>query len=142
MITYTCDICGEECASVQHVDRYQVSLDLCVRHLEAWIHHAEVKLCQPEARIPALQHALSRAYMDALFNLQTQAMMPAEKTWMGPKSPEGLRPVTVDEAVGAFRQLVSDFKTDQARLDDVAEAANAQQGALDLAGEAKPGQEP
>ena len=121
MITYSCDICGQECASVQHVDRYQVTLDLCQRHLDAWCKAIEAMLAQPAARIPALQHKLSRAYIDAAFDLQTQAMVPAEKTWLGPKSPEGLRPVNVDEAVAAFTKLIADFKDQQAAQDMVDE---------------------
>ena len=70
MITYSCDICGDVCASVQHVDRYQLSLDLCAEHLEAWISHAEAILADPTAHAPEVQHGLSRAYMDAIYMAQ------------------------------------------------------------------------
>ena len=71
MVRYTCDICeaplGAGDGSVHHVDRYQLQLDLCAKHLQAWVSHAAHLLtgADQELVVPT-NHGLSRAFMDAL----------------------------------------------------------------------------
>lgn len=76
MVIYTCDICGEDLSagdgSVQHVDRYQIGVDLCKKHLEAWVDQGLRYLRTQVTLAPSTRHSLSRALMDAIVNEKAQ----------------------------------------------------------------------
>ena len=107
MILYTCDICGEpllsDKGSVTHVDRYQLGLDLCAKHLDNWIAHGLHLLSMQDRSVPE-NHGLSRAILDALvvdgsLGGPLNAALPADQ----PKQPDfnaGLK--AVHDVVNAF----------------------------------------
>lgn len=102
MITYTCDICGDSAAASYHVDRYQVQLDLCPEHLQAWVDFAMNKiLAYPP--VPAMNRDLGRALMDALVN----GWIPVKLDPARPFNPDEPRPSAID----SLKALIVDFMT-------------------------------
>lgn len=65
MVRYTCDVCGDKAASATKVDRYGLSLDLCEKHLFAFVNTAQQELAK-NALGSDEAHLMVRAFMDAL----------------------------------------------------------------------------
>lgn len=112
MVQYTCDVCGlplsGNVGSSHRVDRYGLQLDLCTQHVEAWVNFA-VKLLQPEGRMQATNHGLSRAMMDALVN---EGSMPQQKDLQIPEkplSPEQLQVVNLQLGIQKLHETVDAF---------------------------------
>lgn len=91
--------------SAQHVDRFQVHLDLCADHLKKWIDLADKELKSEELNVDA-NHGLSRAFMDAIV---------AQKSHFLEEKEGGLKAMTFNPVKGieALHLLISCFIEDE-----------------------------
>lgn len=112
MVKYTCDVCGKEAVSVQHVDRYQLSADFCHEHLVAWIDFMLKKLPahRQHQNTHQVDHYLSRAMMDVISYSPLPHDPPPMTAEEKAQMPEGCVAVKMRAANG-IEELHQYFKT-------------------------------
>ena len=114
MITYNCDVCNKEIGngtgSGHQVDRYQMRLDLCTEHVGAFVDHAAGNLAQVSPRALETNHALARAFMDALV-IEGSQVPDKDGITDGPK-PEKIsvpQPPNMQQGVQVLHSVVNSF---------------------------------